>query len=223
MAVANWQLSPNRDESLCTSLHNSTRSVLYYKLFDLHIIHITIYVKCDSHWTNMSTFLLSFPQGFFAVQIYCPAIVLLMLCSDKILPFPVTTFDTSTQEIFGEGRPNPLQTRSTSWPSLTTVLLLSMVADAETAKEKHVFAREHVQISASGADFFRFCLQSVPTETESATGQTSSSGQLTELIKSWLCWATFMWTKAKRECLSFQCTNRLGKTNCLSPYCILSL
>jgi len=29
-------------------------------------------------------------------------------------------------------------------------------------------------------------------------------------------------TKAKREWLSFQCTNRLGKTNCLSPYCILS-
>jgi len=44
--------------------------------------------------------------------------------------------------------------------------------------------REHVQISASGradadqlgADFFWFRLQLVPIETESATGQTSLSG-----------------------------------------------
>ena len=32
-----------------------------------------------------------------------------------------------------------------------------------------------------------------------------------------------MSTKAKRECLSFQCTNRLGKTNCLSPYIVSRL
>ena len=57
--------------------------------------------------------------------------------------------------------------------------------------------KERVQISASGhadadqsgADFFRFRFQSVPilsvpNETESATGQNSSSGQLTEVIKS---------------------------------------
>jgi len=110
--------------------------------------------------------------------------------------------------------------------------------------------RERVQISAlghahadqSGADFFRSCLHLVLIETESATSQTYSSGQLTEVINSWLisvsvyqrivmsvtprywqCWATFMSTKAKREWISFHCTNRLGKTNCLSPYCILSL
>ena len=32
-----------------------------------------------------------------------------------------------------------------------------------------------------------------------------------------------MSTKAKRECLSFQCTNRLGKTNCLSSYVVSRL
>ena len=53
--------------------------------------------------------------------------------------------------------------------------------------------RERVQISASGhdtdqlgADFFRSCFQSLPNETELATGQNSLSGQLTEVIKSWL-------------------------------------
>ena len=59
--------------------------------------------------------------------------------------------------------------------------------------------REHVQIAALGhanadqlgANFFQFHFQSVPilsvpNETELATGQNSSLGQLTEVIKSWL-------------------------------------
>ena len=59
--------------------------------------------------------------------------------------------------------------------------------------------REHVQIMSSGhadanqsgADFLQFRFWSVPImlvphETETAMGQTSSRGQLTEIIKSWL-------------------------------------
>ena len=81
---------------------------------------------------------------------------------------------------------------------LFVVLLHSLSAIVVTVSSRDVcisslgLLRDHVQISASGhtdadqsgAYFSRLCLQSVPIETESATGQTSSSGQLTEVIKS---------------------------------------
>lgn len=93
----------------------------------------------DSHWTTRSTFWLSIPQEFLAEQVYCPAIVLLMLYNDNILPLSITKFDTLTHKVFGEGKPESLQTRFTSWPSVTTMLLLSTAADALTGKEKVVF------------------------------------------------------------------------------------
>ena len=114
-------------------------------------------------------------------------------------------------------------------------------------KRVQISASGHADANQSGANFFQFHLQSVLIEMELVTGQTSSSGQLTEVINSWLISDSQHLSKdicnrrsrhvtnknyigqrlcqqkrSKLEWLSFQCTNRLGKTNCLSPYCVLS-
>lgn len=90
----------------------------------------------DSHCTSMYTILLSFLQGFLAVQVYCPVIFLLMLY--KTFPFSITTFETLNQITLGAGRSVPLQTSVTSLTSSTIMLLLIMVADAGTRNQRKI-------------------------------------------------------------------------------------
>ena len=145
--------------------------------------------------------------------------------------------------------------------STTLILVKGKRLSAGESSKAFTFARKYprneIEISRIACDVqrpnigigSRFRLQSVaiksePIEMESATGQTSSSGQLTEVINSWLISVSVyqgilivghatlltktmlsnvvcqpMSTKAKREWLSFQCTNKLGiKTNLFSRY-----
>jgi len=86
--------------------------------------------------------------------------------------------------------------------------------------------RERVQISASGhagadqsgANFFRFCFQSVPilsvpNETESATGQNSLSGQLTShQILSYICQPLSKGWNRRPRCITDK--NYIGQCLC---------
>lgn len=112
--------------------------ILYCKLLECQKIEKKI-LHCNSHWTTTSIFWLSCPQELRAVQVYCPAISLLMSYNDHILPFSISTFDSLNQEILGAGRPKPLQPRVTFWPSLATMPLHTAVADAETTKKNNIF------------------------------------------------------------------------------------
>ena len=72
------------------------------------------------------------------------------------------------------------------WHSCFTIVDRSLIRE-----RVQISASGHADADQSGANFFRFCFQSVPilsvpNETESATGQNSLSGQFTEVIKSWL-------------------------------------
>ena len=65
------------------------------------------------------------------------------------------------------------------WHSCFTI----MIVDRSLIREcVQISASGHADADQSGANFFRFHFQSVPNETESATGQNSLSGQLTEVI-----------------------------------------